>query len=87
MNETKKRVRKFSFDKYYIYIITVGMIVLCGILNKNFLSWKNLVNILTQMTFTTIAAFAMTLLLISGLAQPWRWPALPRLLSIRERLP
>lgn len=66
MNETKKRVRKFSFDKYYIYIITVGMIVLCGILNKNFLSWKNLVNILTQMTFTTIAAFAMTLLLISG---------------------
>lgn len=66
MNETKNAKKKFSLDKYYIYIVTLGMIVLCSILNENFLSLNNMINILTQMTFTTIAAFAMTLLLITG---------------------
>ena len=66
MGSSKDLRKKFSIDKYYIYIVTIGMIILCSILNKNFLSPTNMKNILTQMSFTTIAAFAMTLLLITG---------------------
>lgn len=70
MGETKiiKSIakKKIRWDKYYIYFITVGMIILCSLVNKNFLTGKNIVNILTQMSFITIAAFAETLLLITG---------------------
>lgn len=66
MNEKQKTKKKIQIDKYYIYIITVGIIILCSILNENFLTLKNFINIFTQMSFTTIAAFAMTILLITG---------------------
>lgn len=66
MSEKLKTKKKIQIDKYFIYIITLGMIILCSILNENFLTLNNFINIFTQMSFTTIAAFAMTVLLITG---------------------
>ena len=66
MSERKSGKKKFAIDKYYIYLIAIGMIVFCSIINKNFLTYNNFINIFTQMSFTTIGAFAMTILLISG---------------------
>ena len=66
MGEKRLGKKKIAWDKYYIYFITLGMIILCSFINSNFLTTKNLVNILTQMSFISIAAFAETLLLITG---------------------
>ncbi len=68
INVNKERLNKkrISWDKYYIYFITIGMIILCSLINENFLTSKNITNILTQMSFITVAAFAETLLLITG---------------------
>ncbi|MCI9428832.1 MAG: hypothetical protein HFI94_01655 [Lachnospiraceae bacterium] len=66
MNKTLNKKKKFLIEKYYLYIVTVAMIIFCSVFNKNFLSINNMINILTQMSFTTIAAFSMTLLLITG---------------------
>jgi inositol transport system permease protein len=66
MKEIKDIMKKISWSKYYIYFIAVGMIIFCTALNKNFLTGRNIINILTQMSIITIAAFAETLLFITG---------------------
>ena len=55
-----------TVDDLLTFATMLGMIILCAILNENFLSLNNFINIFTQMSFTTIAAFAMTILLITG---------------------
>lgn len=64
--KTRLGKKRLSLDKYYIYFITVGMIILCSLINENFLTVKNITNILTQMSFIAVAAFAETLLLVTG---------------------
>ena len=54
-------------EKYSIYIILVGMFFLCSILNKNFLSSRNIINIARQLTVGIILAYGEMLLVISGL--------------------
>ena len=55
------------FEKYSIYIILLAMFVLCAILNKNFLSSRNIINIARQLTVGIILAYGEMLLVISGL--------------------
>jgi len=53
------------FEKYSIYIILVAMFILCSILNKNFLSSRNIINIARQLTVGIILAYGEMLLVIS----------------------
>ena len=55
------------FEKYSIYIILVGMFLLCSVLNSNFLSSRNIINIARQLTVGIILAYGEMLLVISGL--------------------
>ena len=55
------------FEKYSIYIILVAMFILCSILNSNFLSSRNIINIARQLTVGIILAYGEMLLVISGL--------------------
>src|SRR5689334_16321329 len=54
-------------SQYSIYMVVVVMIVVCNLLNENFLSPRNLANISAQISVTTILAFGETLLIICGL--------------------
>ncbi len=54
-------------EKYSIYIILVGMFLLCSVLNPNFLSSRNIVNIARQLTVGIILAYGEMLLVIAGL--------------------
>ena len=48
-------------------MIVIAMIVVCGVLNENFFSTRNMANIAAQISVTTILAFGETLLIICGL--------------------
>ena len=54
-------------EKYSIYIILVLMFILCSVLNKNFLSSRNIINIARQLTVGIILAYGEMLLVIAGL--------------------
>lgn len=54
-------------EKYSIFIVLLFMIVLCTILNKNFLSAGNVSNIMKQLAVPTILAYGEMLLIISGM--------------------
>lgn len=54
-------------EKYSIYIILVGMFFLCSLLNPNFLSSRNIINIARQLTVGIILAYGEMLLVIAGL--------------------
>lgn len=54
-------------SRYSIYMVLVVMIIICGLLNENFFSTRNIANISAQISVTTILAFGETLLIISGL--------------------
>lgn len=54
-------------EKYSIYIILVGMFFLCSVLNSNFLSSRNIINIARQLTVGIILAYGEMLLVIAGL--------------------
>ncbi|MCO1602950.1 ABC transporter permease [Desulfosporosinus nitroreducens] len=53
--------------KYSIYMILVGLFIVCSLANPNFLSVNNLTNISRQLSVTTILALGATLLIISGM--------------------
>ncbi|MBQ6321993.1 MAG: ABC transporter permease [Lachnospiraceae bacterium] len=55
------------FEKYSIYIILLAMFLLCTLLNKNFLSSRNIINIARQLTVGIILAYGEMLLVIAGL--------------------
>lgn len=54
-------------EKYSIFIVLFIMIILCSILNKNFLSTNNISNIMKQLAVATILAYGEMLLIISGM--------------------
>ena len=54
-------------SKYAIFMVLLVLFVICSFLNKNFLTWNNLMNISRQVSVTTILAFGETILIISGL--------------------
>ena len=64
MSQKKKQNVKIS--EWLLEIILLVMIVLFGIIAKNFLSVSNLFNILRSISFKGIIACMMTLVIISG---------------------
>lgn len=58
-----KKVRQ----KYGIFLVLVVLFILSSLLNKNFLSLRNLTNISRQISITTILAFGETILIICGM--------------------
>lgn len=58
---------RFELSKYSIYLILIGVFVVCAILSKNFLEQENLLNVLRQLTVITIVAYGAMMLIISGL--------------------
>lgn len=61
-----KQKTKFNISKYGIYLVAVLMFVACIFLSPNFLTSRNLTNILKQMSVIMMAAFGETLLIIMG---------------------
>ena len=55
------------FERFSIFIILLAMFLLCCVLNKNFLSSRNIINIARQLTVGIILAYGEMLLVISGL--------------------
>jgi len=53
--------------KYSIYLVLIGLFIVCSVANPNFLSVNNLTNISRQLSVTTILAFGATMLIISGM--------------------
>lgn len=58
---------KTLFSKYNFLIILLAMIVISSLLSPAFLSPRNILNILRQMSITTIIAFGTTLVIIAGM--------------------
>jgi inositol transport system permease protein len=54
-------------SRYSIYLVLIVMIIVCNLLNENFLSPRNISNISAQISVTTILAFGETILIIAGL--------------------
>ena len=54
-------------SRYSIYLVLIVMIIVCNLLNENFLSPRNISNISAQISVTTILAFGETILIIGGL--------------------
>lgn len=54
-------------EKYSIFFVLLAMIIVCGILNQNFLSPNNITNIMKQLAVGTILAYGEMLLIISGM--------------------
>lgn len=69
-NNEYKNANKIWFQikkKYGIFTVLVVFFVICSIINKNFLSVRNLTNISRQISVITILAFGETLLIIGGM--------------------
>lgn len=69
-NNEYKNANKIWFQikkKYGIFTVLVVFFIICSIINKNFLSVRNLTNISRQISVITILAFGETLLIISGM--------------------
>lgn len=56
-----------AMSRYSICFILFIMIILCSLLNSNFLTFANLSNISSQLAVTTILALSATMLIISGM--------------------
>lgn len=54
-------------EKYSIFVVLLAMIIVCSFLNKNFLSFNNITNIMKQLAVGTILAYGEMLLIISGM--------------------
>lgn len=63
----KKTSVKDNLHKFSIYIILLAMFILCAIINENFLSARNLMNVARQLSVGTILAYGEMLLVIAGL--------------------
>ncbi len=53
--------------RYSIILVLAFLIILCAVLNDNFLSARNLTNVSRQISVTTILAFGETILIICGM--------------------
>ncbi|MDR2079772.1 MAG: ribose ABC transporter permease [Treponema sp.] len=61
----KKRIRGLV-SKYGIYFAFLIMLALFSILNPKFLTLRNIINIVRQITFNSILAMGMTMVIITG---------------------
>lgn len=63
-----KRIKASQMiERYSIFIVLMIMIILCSLLNRNFLSAGNIANIMKQLAVATILAYGEMLLIISGM--------------------
>lgn len=53
-------------EKYSIFIILVAMLIICSLINENFLSVNNLTNVARQLAVITILAYGAMMLIIAG---------------------
>ncbi|MDD3337586.1 MAG: ABC transporter permease [Lachnospiraceae bacterium] len=63
----KQNNKNKIMEKYSIFIVLLIMIIICSMLNKNFLSTGNISNIMKQLAVATILAYGEMLLIISGM--------------------
>ncbi|ROR29292.1 monosaccharide ABC transporter membrane protein (CUT2 family) [Mobilisporobacter senegalensis] len=54
-------------EKYSIFIVLFVMIIICSLLNENFLSTGNITNIIKQLSVAAILAYGEMLLIVSGM--------------------
>jgi len=66
MKRTMKNHSKSYIDKYSTLLILLAMIIVCSLLSPNFMTSKNLMNILKQVSIVTILSFAQGMIIISG---------------------
>ncbi len=63
---SKKDMIKKIYIKYGIWMILIGMVILMTCLSDNFLSTKNILNLVRQVSFISIIGFGSALILICG---------------------
>lgn len=61
-----KTKTKVDMRQYSLVLILIAMVIICSFLSPNFLSAKNLTNILKQVSIVTICAFAQGMIIICG---------------------
>ncbi|MGI6467248.1 MAG: ABC transporter permease [Sphaerochaetaceae bacterium] len=66
-HDKEKMTLKKLFASYGFLFILAFMIIISSILSPAFLTQRNLLNVLRQMSITTIIGFGMTLIIISGM--------------------
>ena len=59
-------VRKL-IQRHGILLVLIALFIISSLINKNFLSVRNLTNISRQISITTILAFGQTILIIAGM--------------------
>jgi inositol transport system permease protein len=65
--KTFPNIWRTIFSEYNFLIILLGMIIISSILSPAFSSTRNILNVLRQMSITTIIAFGVTLIIIAGM--------------------
>jgi inositol transport system permease protein len=58
--------KKFNIKNYSLVIILIVMMLICTVLSSNFLTVKNITNILKQVSVVTILSFAQGMVIING---------------------
>ena len=66
MNLLTASKRKANLQKYSLSLILILMVFVCSLISDDFLSTKNLTNILKQISVVTICAFAQGMIIICG---------------------
>ncbi|MDO4323313.1 MAG: ABC transporter permease [Lachnospiraceae bacterium] len=59
-------MKKINIRKYSNILILIGMVIVCSLVEKAFLSPNNFINILRQISVVTIMAMGQTVLIIGG---------------------
>ena len=62
----KSIAKQHNISEYFIVIIFIALVVVLGLLNHNFLSGGNIVNILKQTSIVGILSFGMMFVIICG---------------------
>lgn len=63
-----KKIKKLNIDlkKFVLLFILVGLVILFGIMSPKFLTFNNIMNIITQNSYLIIASVGVALVMISG---------------------
>lgn len=67
MSKAKNGKLNAVVEKYSIFFILIIMIVICTVLNNNFLSRGNVINVARQLSVSTILAYGEMILIIAGM--------------------
>ena len=67
MEEIEMKIKsKVDIRQYSLILILIAMMIVCSFLSPNFMSVRNLTNILKQVSIVTICAFAQGMIIICG---------------------